>query len=289
MLSDVNPETILLAPSQHLGICIQNLNRPPYSQIRTLRVPEPVSGTLTWLLTDKDFLHWRDSRESSVYRIVGSPGQGKSVLSKFVLGHLDEFRLLQPPASRPKVIYFFCYNQDKDADYHSAHALLRALILQLVCSQASFDKVPAAYQDSQKGHADFLAAGFFDLWQIFKSLLELPENSNLFCVIDGLDECSSGRQDLLPSLNSLFSPSNLPPKAIVKFFLTSRLGENDIERALQRFPFNILQAAEADIRLYIDACLDGLGPEQGFTDPLKQFTTNLLVENSAGPLFGLEL
>jgi hypothetical protein len=159
------------------------------------------------------------------------------VLSKFVLGHLDEFRLLQPPACRLKVIYFFCYNQDKDADYHSAYALLRALILQLVCFQASFDKVSAAYQDSQKGHADFLAARLFDLWQIFKSVLELSENSNLFCVIDRLDECSSGRKDLLSILNSLFSPSNLPPKAIVKFFLTSRLGENDIEREALKTPF----------------------------------------------------
>src|SRR5438876_2853718 len=85
------------------------LNAPDYAAFRKYKVDDPAPGTFQWFLRHEKVLPWLSGDESTLLWIRGSPGQGKTVLSKFLLDHLESspFNLQQ----NAKVIYFFCYNQ----------------------------------------------------------------------------------------------------------------------------------------------------------------------------------
>lgn len=70
----------------------------------------PADRTLDWLVTEPRLTKWRDSDRPEALWITGSPGQGKSILTKAIVGQLEE-SLKGPDVA---VVYFFCYNQDPD-------------------------------------------------------------------------------------------------------------------------------------------------------------------------------
>ncbi|RYP53591.1 hypothetical protein DL768_001455 [Monosporascus sp. mg162] len=93
-----------------------NLNLPPYSSFRnSAKLAKPEKGTLQWLIEGKD--------------LDSPPGQGKSVLSNFVLQHLES----NTPGDS-KIIYYFC-NIKNDEASRNAKSILRALIVQLCENQ----------------------------------------------------------------------------------------------------------------------------------------------------------
>lgn len=47
---------------------------------------DPTPGTLEWFLEVEAFVTWRSTDESAILWIKGSPGQGKTVLSEYLLG-----------------------------------------------------------------------------------------------------------------------------------------------------------------------------------------------------------
>jgi Cdc6-like AAA superfamily ATPase len=128
-----------------------DLNQPPYASFRnSSKLAKLETGTLAWLvhgefvdhkpkfwnwspsqqsLGMKDFTSWRDSNSSESLLVTAPPGQGKSVLSNFVVGHLGS-RVPQEPPAAIKIIYYFC-NIKNDEASRNANSILRALIVQL--------------------------------------------------------------------------------------------------------------------------------------------------------------
>src|SRR5437773_8448574 len=96
-------------------------------------VDDPVPGTFLWFLEDDRFRSWLRKEEKSFLWVRGSPGQGKTVLSKFLLGHLESSPLRTQ--NNAKVIYFFCY--DRDDRYRTVDSILRSLIKQLLTRNVS--------------------------------------------------------------------------------------------------------------------------------------------------------
>ncbi|KAF9879711.1 hypothetical protein CkaCkLH20_02522 [Colletotrichum karsti] len=184
-----------------------NLNDPPYSAFRnSAKLPKPEEGTLEWLVReendtidhDKDtnadnvpnnqrekvlhsdtFLSWRDAPKSSSLLVTAPPGSGKSVLSNFVLQHLNA-----KSSQDTKVIYYFCSIRG-DEVAPSARSVLRSLILQLCEAQTTlFRLLPSDWAaDKDK----FQSAVFSKLLQVFEKLLFSGKHRQIYCVIDGLD------------------------------------------------------------------------------------------------------
>ncbi len=75
--------------------------------------------------------------------VTGHPGQGKSVLSNFVVDHLYQSVGM---LGSGKIIYYFC-NIKNDESSRTALAVLRALVVQLCEDGRLFRRLPNRFQD----------------------------------------------------------------------------------------------------------------------------------------------
>lgn len=246
-----------------------DLNRPPFSDIRSRKVDNPAEGTLQWFFKSEIFRSWRDEKKSSSLWIRGSPGQGKSVLAKAVLNHLDQ--TVKPESQeRPKIIYYFCYNQEKDS--RTLCSILRALIVQLLTSShtSMFDHLPQTYMTKPD---DFVKeSSYATLWDIFCKLLRDPYYQKIYCVIDALDECEDYSTELLPKIEILASMST---DAKLKLFVTSR-PLKDIPHGLEKIPYLDLKAITEDLRIFVNSKVSTL-PER-FDTEFREKAAVLLLE-----------
>lgn len=216
-----------------------DLNRPPYDDLRKNNIANPEPGTLAWLaaskstpndqalqawpwgssestLCPKDFAAWRDSPRSGSLLVRAPPGQGKSVLSNFVIGHLQDF------LPKSKIIYYFCsigYPQH----LQNAQALLRALIVQLSEDRRVFHQLPPSFV---KDAGNFAKATLPDLWIIFQKALREGPFEKVYCVVDGLDVYGDRMENLHVRLKTLFNPEHPEGEPLLKLFCTSRDQEN---------------------------------------------------------------
>ena len=235
---------------------IQALTHVPLQEVRH-RISEPCTGTIRWFLEVREFTVWRDSQETSALWISGPPGQGKSVLAKFIVQHLEDRQPIIDSALRENshtVIYFFCFNQDPN--YRHPSNILQALILQLLDHHEALDCLPTGLLTPDS----FLNMSVASLWDLFLKLLDKYAPEPVYCVIDAIDECESDwqRNDILSRLTQLLSAS----RQIVKLLITSRDGEKDIERQLRHIPHYILKPHSEDLQLFIQSKVDDLESDE---------------------------
>jgi len=70
---------------------IAALKAPDFAAFRRFKIDDPLAGTLEWVLDDEFVRGWLDKKEEScLLWVKGSPGQGKTVLSKFLLDELEK-------------------------------------------------------------------------------------------------------------------------------------------------------------------------------------------------------
>ncbi|KAL7955267.1 hypothetical protein V8C34DRAFT_327435 [Trichoderma compactum] len=182
------------------------------------------------------FRRIRTTQESSILWVNGSPGQGKTIVSKFLLAYLED--LQHGFNHRTTVIYFFFYDQDDS--YRT-----------LLSTQGAFDVISDKFNIEASPVNDELA------WDILEELLRSPVFSTIYCVIDALDEChdDESRQRLLVLIrNAVQRPlENAKEKhPVLKAFLTSR-PTGDINRALRQFPSIVLKASSDDLKTFIQS------------------------------------
>ncbi len=257
---------------------MNDLNRPPYSEIRDLKVNNPQQGTLQWFFTSPQFRLWRDREKSNGLWIRGSPGQGKSVLAKAVLNHLDQCAQSEPCVGSAKVIYFFCYNQDRD--FRTTASIFRALIVQLLRTSDTsvFRHLPSTYQD--KPERFIKEATIATLWAIFKSILLDPLHSEvpIYCVIDALDEC----EDCDELLSRIQQISSIPTTGLaklpnLKLLVTSR-PEVNARRILPTLVCVDLKATSEDIETFVREKVRTL--PANFDDKLRKEATELMLSKA---------
>lgn len=241
---------------------LQSLKRVSFDEVRHSKISDACPDTLQWFFDDKEFKSWRDSSEASSFWIHGAPGQGKSVLAKFLTKHLEEhFKNLQ--AERVAVINFFCYRQEEH--FRKPTDILRALILQLIDCEELFEYLPSYFQTDP---SEFFAAPLSSLWELFSTIALDSRHQRVYCVIDAFDECfedGDQRADLLRRLVKLFSSKQRQMKLLV----TSRPAEKDIEHNLHDVAGQSLHARPEDLNLYIESKIKDL-PSYSFNDQLKK-------------------
>lgn len=209
------------------------------------RISDACTGTLQHLRDDEIFINWQDSSKSSALCIHAPPGQGKSVLAKYLAKNLP-FWSMNLHRVPPKIISFFCREQqDGPAD------VLRSLIYQLIDCHELFECVPDRYH---KHSREFFDASLSDLWDIFKTLILTPPFRSVYCVIDALEECEQSgslRADFLHGL-IIFVKECATKGSVLKLLVTSRPGERDLESHYQGVPGMTLRVRTEELDRYIE-------------------------------------
>ncbi|CAG9985295.1 unnamed protein product, partial [Clonostachys byssicola] len=190
-----------------------DLNVPDYRAFykNEEKLAKPVEGSLQWLVSKdsqrpqgedslqyEDFETWRDGPTSSSLLVLGPPGLGKSVLSNFVVNHIQQS---VKDRCNDKVIFFFCNIKDDNA--RTASSVLRALIVQLCTDKRYFQKLPNRFQTKGESKT-FHSAAFDELWRTFDDMVQSGLHRRIFCIIDGLDVYeTAGMEHLVTKLGEM--------------------------------------------------------------------------------------
>lgn len=162
------------------------------------------------------------------------------------------------------LLYFFCDSTDEKRN--GAVAILRGLSYQLLKQQPQLVNVIHEYFNGPKQELDTISSSD-SLWNVFRTMLQ-KTGQQVFCVVDGLDECrESSLRPLLKKLSDFFSQTEETSSGRrLKFLVLSRDWPPFIERQLYRFPrinldtdseFNV----KSDVEIYISAKVDELAME----------------------------
>ncbi|KAL6821770.1 hypothetical protein J3E69DRAFT_367941 [Trichoderma sp. SZMC 28015] len=239
---------------------IEALKAPDYTAFRNHKIDNPTSGTLGWFLELQQFSSWLTPQEPSILWVNGSPGQGKTIVAKFLLAYLED--LQHSFNHRTTVIYFFFFDQDDS--YRTVGAAVRSLIQQLLSTQGAFDVISDRLNIKASTISDESA------WDILEELLRSPVFGTIYCVIDALDEChdDESRQKLLEFIKKVIQRPLARTKEkfpVLKAFLTSR-PTTDMSRTLRQFPSIHLKASSDDLKIFIQSRIHELDLEKQYAD-----------------------
>ncbi|PVH67963.1 WD40 repeat-like protein, partial [Cadophora sp. DSE1049] len=198
--------------------CLQDLRiTDPYDDKR--RIEETKGGLLgdsyRWILKNSEFRRWHDDKQSRLLWVRGDPGKGKTMLLCGIIDELKENASAASASGYCLLSYFFC--QATDLRINNATAVLRGLIYLLV------DQQPALLQHVRKkydasGKELFVDPNaWFALSEIFTNILQDPSLERTYVIIDALDECVTGLQQLL---QFIYEASPVCPR--VKWIISSR-------------------------------------------------------------------
>ncbi|KAJ2985996.1 hypothetical protein NUW58_g5244 [Xylaria curta] len=261
----------------------QNMNTPPYSSFRnSARLAKPEEGTLQWLLQapstepgdprylqSHDFQAWRDSDESQCLLLTGPPGQGKSVLSNFIISHLED-----SASSGSRTIYYFCTIKNNNVSDRNAGSVLRSLIVQLCKDQQQlFDLIPT---DITRQSNFFSSASADVLLDVFEKMLRSNVYKTIFCIIDGLDVYTDDMLDLIQELARLLNTFTGDQKSIIKLLCTSRPHRRILD-AWGQSPHKILRCEANDLQCFIQSRVASLEP--GYTEDMRHQIKTRLIQN----------
>ncbi|KAK3339692.1 Pfs, NACHT and WD domain protein [Lasiosphaeria hispida] len=175
-----------------------------------------------WILDHDDFIRWR-YKNGGILWVHGDPGKGKTMLLCGIVDELHPTTKLANREAETLLSYFFF--QATDDRINNATAVLRGLIYLLVQQQpALVSHIQEKYDDAGKTLFED-ANAWFALSDIFRSILQDPSLKLTYLIIDALDECVTGLEQLLKLI------LQITPSPRVKWIVSSR-NTVDIERHL---------------------------------------------------------
>jgi hypothetical protein len=243
-------------------------------------VEQPAGGTLTWFLAESTFTAFMTEDESTLLSIRGSPGQGKTILSKFLLDYLEREYSHGNDRKNVMVLYFFFYDQDRNL--RTVNSLLRSLVDQLYRAP-EFNTPLADFEEYTK------AIGSNDaLWTVFESLVNGSSVDTFYLVLDGLDECEKGsdessRTRLLRRMNDLLLGRKGPA---VKILITTRPITGILDE-IGRFPYFDLKAHTEDLKIFVGKKIAAL-PER-FSSDFRNRAAELLLEKAGNTFLWISI
>ncbi|KAL5610635.1 hypothetical protein FOBRF1_006752 [Fusarium oxysporum] len=167
-----------------------------------------------WILDNTDFQLFRDDPQRRMLWIKGDLGKGKTMLLCDIINELEK-------ETANLVCYFFC--QGTDSRINNATAVLRGLIYLLIDQQPSLmPHVWKRYDQAGKGLFEDVNA-WWALSDILVNILQDPDLTSTFLLIDALDECETGLSMLLDLIVQHSSSARL------KWLVSSR-NKAEIER-----------------------------------------------------------
>ena len=269
--------------------CLQSLflsdPRDDLAAIRSAK-GDRVHSTCEWILTQDSYTSWLIEDSPQVLWLSGAPGIGKTMISTFLV---DELAQLAERSSQMTLAYYFC--DDKNERRRTATAILRGLLLQLLRQRpVLFKYIQPDFQLSGKS----LYTNFHALWRIFDSIVKDPEASEVFCLIDALDECEKeSRQLFLTNFTKLFCSLQSKTR-VFKFIITSRR-ENDILESLSAASPGIQNIqvdtgrVNDDLFKFINTKVNELSTKKQYTPNQKDIIKRTLTEKAGGTFLYVSL
>ncbi|KAI1738194.1 hypothetical protein F4680DRAFT_450273 [Xylaria scruposa] len=216
-------------------------------------------GTLEWFLEETVFKEWRDARTACPLWVCGPPGQGKSVLAKFLTGHLEDFaKDAEDTNETIIVISFFCNAQIPENN--QAIKILHGLLLQIIRCKEDYEYIDKISLES------FSNSSFDQLLGFFSAIMQRSNKRRVYCIIDALDEClgttrlgdkyNKNKTDRSTLINELINLSS-QTKYQLRLLVTSRPGETDIKDCLNSYRYD-LKANHYDLVRFVSSNLTNL-------------------------------
>ena len=163
-----------------------------------------MANSCEWILKSPEYNVFTRAAGSTVLTILGLPGEGKTLLATFVVETLLR-------ANNTPVLYFFCKAGDQEK--RTSLRVLRTLLAQLLRSQTVLAQViEEIYYNN--GHA--VAQSLADVQAAFRLALQAAQSSDIYIIIDGLDEC----QDNLDLMRILLGFTSSAQKPVRLLFCT---------------------------------------------------------------------
>ena len=233
-----------------------------------------------WILDNERFIRWRDDPDQRLLWINGSPGKGKTML---LCGIINEL------AARPfgPLCFFFC--QATDPRINSATAVLRGLIHHIVRQERSLLKhVRTRYDSEGKSLFDNTNA-WVSMRDILANILEDHIMKDAVIVVDALDECVTGLEELLQFISGATSSYHS------KWIVSSRRHEN-IKEVLDEDPARGVSSLALDsismssaIGAYIQRKVNDLAGTKRYDAQTKADVEKYLIANADGTFLWVSL
>lgn len=152
-----------------------------------------------WILENPQFQTWRNSDDNRLLWLRGDPGKGKTML---LCGLAQE---LMQQANPSLVTFFFCQATIPSVNNHIA--VLRGLIWLLADQQPSLiSYIRKSYDTAGKSLFDE-ENSWYTLSEIFSNMLRDEELPPVYIIVDALDECITGRTELLHLIRDVATSS----------------------------------------------------------------------------------
>ncbi|KAF3065738.1 putative ankyrin repeat protein [Trichoderma lentiforme] len=274
--SEINAKLSALADDEFAGLLKWLCDVDP-SSMYNAGLDRREAGTCEWLIRDsEEFKTWQTNDRSLLW-LHGKAGSGKSILSSSVIKHLQDQYV-----SEPSIVVSYFYFSFSDPEKQKVDAMLASLTKQICSRQTQGSQLMKRLQqyklNGQRPDTETLEAVL---------IASASEFSNLYVVIDALDECpllNDQRGKLLKSLRRILSiaPNNF------HFFFTSRR-ETDIDDKIRpilslknKDEIDLLarqQIINRDINHYIDSQLNGV-EYKSWPESVKEETRELLVKKA---------
>jgi hypothetical protein len=138
-----------------------------------------------WILKDPTLEEWRDGNASPLLWIKGDPGKGKTMLMIALARELVK----SPSRNSSAVTFFFCRAGEPGLD--NAASVLRGLIWKLATNKDHPQLAMIFHQSYESNkHRYESSSAIYALFSTLSAMLN--ECSNVFLLVDALDECDPG-------------------------------------------------------------------------------------------------
>lgn len=228
--------------------------------------------TGAWLFDLPEMSAWLENPKSALW-IYGIPGAGKTILSTLVV---DEV-LTRKRSHSVGTAYFYVRHDDKNSQLPSN--VLGSIVSQLARQDsAALDDVVKLYTKHHR-HESLTATP--EEGDLVTLLYDISNNfTDVFIMIDGLDECGSVFDRDRKRLIEISSEMHRSEKCQIHTLIFSR-DELDIRKCLTAAEFQTVSiaATSEDLRLYVNAWIPLLNIQ---SDKLKAEVVDRLVEEAQG-------
>lgn len=176
------------------------------------QIPRPLQGTCSWITQDPEFQRWQTSSSNMlgfseacrVFYIYGSPGVGKTVMSRYILTYLRQ--ILRINNGSPQfLVYFFC--DDKNLKRRTSLNLLRSLLFQILIRDEQLLRYIS--EDAMEIHFQKLRDNSIEsensyLWDSLLAIVQRSRATQFWFIIDAIDELEpTSRNDIAHQLTRI--------------------------------------------------------------------------------------
>ncbi|KAF9777330.1 hypothetical protein IL306_004461 [Fusarium sp. DS 682] len=241
----------------------------------------PQPGTCTWIERHEVFWNdWVQAPESRLLFITGAAGCGKTFLAKHIRASLH--REFPEPSF---VLAFFCNNT---RIRQNESPILQYFIKELVMFQpAFFHQVDKRYRTLNLTTDSFHLES---LMEILKGILKIKQESKIFLIIDGLDECDPAYiKQLLKSLRWIFEddgPGSVRAANVARIAILSRPSPEIESWAGSHLQIDVsAEKVREDLTLFVEASLKSMSDRRFQSITIESLNLSTWIPALAGHSF----